>query len=145
MKKHKWAESTDPHDESKCHACGIRRRFRCPPGSDYPAPSFSIDGATWHSTRPDCGDPLDPASAIVEGTPARKKALGKTVHGNAIYDVRMRKPGSEYFFTGGIAFADSRTGGLKVKLWACPVGGWDGEMWIFPQEGVVPPDKDKPE
>lgn len=125
-------------------ACGLRRRTKFSEERGYPEPRSSLDGETWHSVRPDCGDAPDPGTVINDDAPIRKRVPGKTVHGNAIYDVRMRKPGTEYFFTAGIAFSDSRTGGLKVKLWARPVGQWDGEMWIFPQEGAASSDdKDK--
>lgn len=135
MRRHKWVEASDAGDEAKCAACGLRRRVQFSEERGYPMSRFSHDGSTWYSARPDCGDAPDPSTATNDEAPARKRSPGKTVHGNAILDVRMRKPGSEYYFTAGIAFVDNRNGGIKVKLWACPVGAWDGEMWIFPQEG----------
>lgn len=131
MKKHKWVQQGSDPRLFRCAVCNLLRRDRWDGVKNRTLNDYGIDGENWYARRPECGEPLDTSDRADKAPPQRKP--GKTIHGNTIYDVRLRKPDGEHFFTAGIAFEDSRNGGIKINLWARPIGEWNGEMWLFPQ------------
>lgn len=121
MIKHAWAWSGTPGIRI-CKACKLQTR-------NSPVTAYSDGDGVWYSKRPNCGDPIDK----VEKVEARQP--GKTVHGNQIYDAKIKNREGRYF-TAGIGFENKGKGYIKVEMFALPLGQqWDGVVYLWPSTG----------
>jgi hypothetical protein len=113
------------------------------------AQGYSDDGEHWFERRPDCGEPLDKSKVPAPSEPRPEelpppegphelppiREPGKTVHGNQIYEVSIKRSDGRYF-RAGIGFGNKDKDYIKVEMFAMPFGErWDGVLYLFPSKG----------
>jgi hypothetical protein len=132
MKRHKWPKGfVKVKDKVKCLNCNVWKSSRLQ-DAGYLYEVYSFDQETWYKTRPNCGEESMPEGAVPDDVQKERRQY-------TIYDVKAKGQnltGYDEYVTVGVAFGEQgkNKDGLKVNVQTTPIGGWNGELWLFPRK-----------